>query len=301
MTTLDINYSNLSNQKLNINNNENVIKLNNIDISKPQSMELNSNLLNDIKKNNNLSNDKNKNNINFRSIEFYALGKVNNYKKINHFIPNNNGFRSTSNNLLKRNYFSINNRIFDDLKDKNPKKQATIYEQNIDENNYLTPLNVFNSFQRYDLPSNVVNQETYNIAKEKLFAKDIFSTIKKGNHISRNDFVSQKQNLLGTADTKDNKFLTPNNNRSINDDNIKEFKRYNSCINIMEENRDKKYNEINKEKNNDKKLINSSSSRAFVPKNPKDFTKEILANTIIHFDKNHTNIVRDRNWWKINK
>ena len=301
MTTLDNNYSNLSNQKLNINNNENVIKLNNIDISKPQSMELNSNLLNDIKKNNNLSNDKNKNNINVRSIEFYALGKVNNYKKINHFIPNNNGFRSTSNNLLKRNYFSINNRIFDDLKDKNPKKQATIYEQNIDENNYLTPLNVFNSFQRYDLPSNVVNQETYNIAKEKLFAKDIFSTIKKGNHISRNDFVSQKQNLLGTADTKDNKFLTPNNNRSINDDNIKEFKRYNSCINIMEENREKKYSEINKEKNNDKKLINSSSSRAFVPKNPKDFTKEILANTIIHFDKNHTNIVRDRNWWKINK
>jgi len=301
MTTLDNNYSNLSNQKLNINNNENVIKLNNIDISKPQSMELNSNLLNDIKKNNNLSNDKNKNNINFRSIEFYALGKVNNYKKINHFIPNNNGFRSTSNNLLKRNYFSINNRIFDDLKDKNPKKQATIYEQNIDENNYLTPLNVFNSFQRYDLPSNVVNQETYNIAKEKLFAKDIFSTIKKGNHISRNDFVSQKQNLLGTADTKDNKFLTPNNNRSIYDDNIREFKRYKSCINIMEENRDKKYNEINKEKNNDKKLINSSSSRAFVPKNPKDFTKEILANTIIHFDKNHTNIVRDRNWWKINK
>ena len=301
MTTLDNNSSNLSNQKLNINNNENVIKSNNIDISKPQSMELNSNLLKDIKKNNNLSNDKNKNNINVRSIEFYALGKVNNYKKINHFMPNNNGFRSTSNNLLKRNYFSINNRIFDDLKDKNPKKQATIYEQNIDENNYLTPLNVFNSFQRYDLPSNVVNQETYNIAKEKLFAKDIFSTIKKGNHISRNDFVSQKQNLLGTADTKDNKFLTPNNNRSINDDNIKEFKRYNSCINIMEENREKKYNEINKEKNNDKKLINSSSSRAFVPKNPKDFTKEILANTIIHFDKNHTNIVRDRNWWKINK
>ena len=301
MTTLDNNYSNLSNQKLNINNNENVIKLNNIDISKPQSTELNSNLLKDIKKNNNLSNDKNKNNINVRSIEFYALGKVNNYKKINHFIPNNNGFRSTSNNLLKRNYFSINNRIFDDLKDRNPKKQATIYEQNIDENNYLTPLNVFNSFQRYDLPSNVVNQETYNIAKEKLFAKDIFSTIKKGNHISRNDFVSQKQNLLGTADTKDNKFLTPNNNRSINDDNIREFKRYKSCINIMEENRDKKYNEINKEKNNDKKLINSSSSRAFVPKNPKDFTKEILANTIIHFDKNHTNIVRDRNWWKINK
>lgn len=296
MTTLNDNNQNLSNNKININNNEN---LNNLDLSKSRSMKLNSNMLTDIKNINNLSNDNslsNQNNEHFRSIEFYGLGKVKNYQKINQFIPNNNGFRSTSNNILKRNYFSINNRNFDELKNTIPKKQATIYEQNIYENNYLTPLSVFNSNQRYDLPSNVVNQETYNIAKEKLYAKDIFSTIKKGNHLSKSDFVSEKQKLLGD---KDKLYLTPNN-RTINNDNVKELKRYNSYINIKENNIEKKNKEINKD-NCDKKLIHSSSSKLFNPKNPKDFTKEVLTNSIIHFDKNHSRIVRDRNWWKINK
>ena len=297
MTTLNDNNQKLSNNKLNINNNEN---LNNLYKSNSPSLKLNSNMLTDIKNNNNLSYDNslsNQNNQIFRSIEFYGLGKVKNYQKINQFMPNNNGFRSTSNTLIKRNYFSINNRNFDEFKNSIPKKQATIYEQNIYENNYLTPLRVFNSNQRYDLPSNVVNQETYNIAKEKLYAKDIFSTIEKGNHLSKSDFVSEKQKLLGD---KDKLYFTPNN-RTINNDNVKELKRYNSYINIKENNIEKKNNAINKDNNNDKKLIHSSSSKLFNPKNPKDFTKEVLTNSIIHFDKNHSRIVRDRNWWKINK
>lgn len=300
MNTLNNNLQNLSNQNNPNNNNENEPKLNNVDISKPQSMQLNSTLLKDLK-NNNINNKSNENldkNINRRSLDFYALGKVHNYNKITQFISPNNGFRSTSNNLLKRNYFSINNRLFDDLKNANPKKQATIYGQNINENNYLTPFNVFNSFQRYDLPNNVVNQETYNLAKEKLFAKDIFSPIKKGKYLSRNDYFTQKQNLIGN--NNDKQFLTPNN-KPINGDNIKELKRYNSSINIKENERDMKNDIINKELIGSKKLIHSSSTKAFIPKNPKDFTKEVLKNTITHFDKNYTHIVRDRNWWKVNK
>ena len=300
MNTLNNNYQNVSNQNNQNNNNENECKLNNIDISKSHSMQINSNLLKDLK-NNNYNFQSNENldkNINRRSIDFYALGKVSNYHKITQFIPPNNGFRSTSNNLLKRNYFSINNRHFDDLKNINPKKQATIYEQNINENNYLTPFNVFNSFQRYDLPNNVVNQETYNIAKEKLFAKDNFSSIKKGKNLSRNDYFLQKQNLLGN--NSDKQFLTPNN-KPIDNDNIKELKRYNSMINIKETERDMKNDIINKELIESKKLIHSSSTKAFIPKNPKDFTKEVLKNNIAHFDKNYTHIIRDRNWWKVNK
>ena len=296
MTTLNDHNQNLSNNKFKINHTDN---LNNLDISKSSSMKLNSNKLTDIRNYNNDSNDNslsNQNNQYFRSIEFYGLGKVKNYQRINQFIPNNNGFRSTSNTLLKRNYFSINNRNFDELKNKIPKKQATIYEQNIYENNYLTPLSVFNTNQRYDLPSNVLNQETFNIAKEKLYAKDIFSTIKKGNHLSKSDFFSEKQKLLGN---KDKLYLTPNNSL-INIKNDKELKRYKSYINIKENSLEKK-NEINKVGGNDKKLIHTSSSRLFSPKNPKDFTKEVLTNSIIHFDKNHSHIVRDRNWWKINK
>lgn len=303
MTTLYKNYQNIIPQKQDNNNDEKNTKLNNIDVSKPQSMEINSSSLKELKQNNNNplnTNDKLQKNFNLHSIDFYALGKVPPYQKNKNFIPPNNGFRSTSNNLIKRNYFSINNRYFDDLKNIYPKKQATIYEQNIEENNYLTPLSVFNTVQRYDLPNNVVNQETYNIAKEKLYAKDIFSTIRKGKPLSRNDFFAQKKNLM--EDNKNKLFYTPSN-KSLNNDNnnTKELKRYNSSVNIKEYERDLK-NEmiINKEKN-EKKLIHSSSTKAFIPKNPKDITKEILTNRNLLFDKNHSQIVRDRNWWKINK
>ena len=304
MTTLYKNYQNIIPQKQDNNNNEEKnTKLNNIDASKPQSMEINSSSLKELKQNNNNplnTNDKLQKNFNLHSIDFYALGKVPPYQKNTNFIPPNNGFRSTSNNLIKRNYFSINNRYFDDLKNIYPKKQATIYEQNIEENNYLTPLSVFNTVQRYDLPNNVVNQETYNIAKEKLYAKDIFSTIRKGKRLSRNDIFAQKKNLM--EDNKNKLLYTPSN-KSLNNDNnnTKELKRYNSSVNIKEYERDLK-NEmiINKEKN-EKKLIHSSSTKAFIPKNPKDITKEILTNRNLLFDKNHSQIVRDRNWWKINK
>ena len=304
MTTLYKNYQNIIPQKQDNNIDEKNTKLNNIDVSKPQSMEINSSSLKELKQNNNNNplntNDKLQKNFNLHSIDFYALGKVPPYQKNTNFIPPNNGFRSTSNNLIKRNYFSINNRYFDDLKNIYPKKQATIYEQNIEENNYLTPLSVFNTVQRYDLPNNVVNQETYNIAKEKLYAKDIFSTIRKGKPLSRNDFFAQKKNLM--EDNKNKLFYTPTN-KSLNNDNnnTKELKRYNSSVNIKEYERDLK-NEmiINKEKN-EKKLIHSSSTKAFIPKNPKDITKEILTNRNLLFDKNHSQIVRDRNWWKINK
>ena len=304
MTTLYKNYQNIIPQKQDNNNNdEKNTKLNNIDVSKPQSMEINSSSLKELKQNNNNplnTNDKLQKNFNLHSIDFYALGKVPPYQKNKNFIPPNNGFRSTSNNLIKRNYFSINNRYFDDLKNIYPKKQATIYEQNIEENNYLTPLSVFNTVQRYDLPNNVVNQETYNIAKEKLYAKDIFSTIRKGKPLSRNDFFAQKKNLM--EDNKNKLLYTPSN-KSLNNDNnnTKELKRYNSSVNIKEYERDLKNEMILNKEKNEKKLIHSSSTKAFIPKNPKDITKEILTNRNLLFDKNHSQIVRDRNWWKINK
>ena len=298
MNTLNNNFQNLSSSQIQQSNND--ININNIDISKPQSMKLNSTLLKDIKNNNNVYNDKIDKNINLYSLDFYALGKVHNYQKINKFTQPNNGFQSTSNNLLKRNYFSVNNRHFDDLKNRYPKKQATIYEQNIKENNYLTPINIFNSLYRYDLPSNVVNQETYNIAKEKLFAKDIFSTIRKGEHLSRNDYISEKNSLMNIKDTQ----LLTQKNRTINDVNTRQIKRYNSCLNIKDDifnNKENNNDSLNKEKNDINKLQHSLSTKAFIPKNPKDFSKEELKNTVTHFDKNYTRIVRDRNWWKINK
>ena len=290
MTSLINNFQNLKPKFKNYIKEVN-LNQNKIDFEKDQSMKINCNFLNNKKDNNNSPNKNEENNKIFHPLEFYGLGKVNNYRKIRSFITSNNGFRSTSNNLLKRNYFSINNRNFDELKNTIPKLQSTIDQQNISENNYLTPTDTFNLVYKYNLPSNVVNQETYNIAKEKLFSKDIFSSIKKGKLLSRNDFLSQKRNLIRINEKK---FLTPKN-KSINYETSKYIKKNNSSINIRD-----KSSDINnyKEKKN---LEHSSSTILFNPKNPKDLTEQKLINTVTHFDKNYSEIVRDRNWWKAKK
>ena len=62
---------------------------------------------------------------------FYALGKVNKEKINNDNFPlyTSQGFRSSSNNLIKRNLFSINSSCFDELKKK--KEYSTIKKQKL--------------------------------------------------------------------------------------------------------------------------------------------------------------------------
>ena len=181
-------------------------------------------------------------------LEFYALGKDykdnRNLTKIN-FIPSNNGFKSTSNDILLRNYLSIHNHKFDEIQKKLFKSKSTIFEQNVSENNYLNPINIFETRQKSDLPNEVLNKETYNIAKEKLYARDIISQIKKGRNISSKDFISQKRNLI------------KNNNNNT---------RYES------------FDEEQKKNNN-----NINNSAYFTPKNPTDTSKLKLANNKFNF------------------
>jgi hypothetical protein len=75
------------------------------------------------------------------------------------------------------------------------------------------------------------------------------------------------------------------------------LKKYRSCINI----KDNDFQEYQNLSHNIKKLEHSLSTKEFIPKNPKDPTKEELNHINTHFDKNYDQIVRDRNWWKINK
>ena len=59
--------------------------------------------------------------------------------------------------------------------------------------------------EKYSLPSNVINTETYNISKEKIFSKSDISTIRKGMHISQSNFMSYKKQLLTEiSDSKNN-------------------------------------------------------------------------------------------------
>ena len=134
-----------------------------------------------------------------RPLEFYALGQLSNPPPFINTFQSNRGFRSTSSDLLQRNIFSVNSRDYE-TKRTNYKQISTITNQNIPENNYLTPLNCYKTFQKFNLPSHLTNKETYNIAKEKIFATDKTSSLFDGKCINTSDYLEQRKSSL-TIDT----------------------------------------------------------------------------------------------------
>ena len=115
----------------------------------------------------------NKNN-SFHPIEFYALGKLPNGTVYPTFQWNK-GIKSTSNNIIERNVLSINTKKFNQIY--SYKNLASLSQQNVTENNYMKPIKLYKTTEKYNLPKNTTNFETYKIMKEKYFSKDIQSTI----------------------------------------------------------------------------------------------------------------------------
>ena len=232
-------------------------------------------------------------------LDFYALGKVHDPPIYTSTFCHNKGFRSTSNDLITRNLFSLNTTQFDNLK-KN-KFNSTLSQQNIKENNYLKPLDVYNTYQKYSLPSNVVNTETYNIAKEKLFTKSSLSSIKKGIRLSHSNFVDYKKQLM-TENISMNKTMKDKcmERKRTESDNRKMGNRSNEINNRLDnlENieKNKKNNSINNgSSNND--ILGGITKPPIKYINPIDFSKKDLKSNMLYFDKNNQQFLRHKNWW----
>ena len=212
---------------------------------------------------------------------FYALGKLNNYKIDNNTIPlyTSQGFRSSSNDVIKRNLFSIHTSYFDELRKK--KENSTINNQITEENDYLNPIKIYKSFHKYNINNNCINQETYNLAKKKMYSKDIVSNIKKGLFITKKDFIEQK-----------NKALSEKQSKIID---LKE-KRYDLKLKHSFDNTKKDKNDyLNKTVNTER--INNK----FIFKDPNDHTKEELKSKDWRFDRNYKMFIKHKNWWKPDK
>ena len=234
-----------------------------------------------------------------RDLNFYALGKI---KKLDENLDKkiNNSFRGGANNLLMRNYLSINNKQFDKLKIETPKQFKTIFHHNFDENNYLEPFKPFNYGHKYDIPSYSINHEMYNLNKNKLYAKDYNnSNIIQGRQISINEFISHKKD---SKDINHKNYTSRNNIKSMRTKIIEKIRKYENPINIKEklsEEKEKTCDEMIKEKYENKKLNHSLSTRLLYLKNPLNFPCEKLKSINIHLDKNYKKILRGRNWWKV--
>ena len=209
---------------------------------------------------------------------FYALGKVNKEKINNDNFPlyTSQGFRSSSNNLIKRNLFSINSSCFDELKKK--KEYSTIKKQKLGENDYIKNFRLYNSFHKFDVYNNCLNQETFNLAKKKFYSRDRFSNIKKGLLITKKEFNEQKNRLINkgskSIDFKEKRIeLSFNKNKNL-------------------EKNENLYQTINTETN-----INNK----YFFKDPNDYTKEELKSKEWRFDRNYKKFIKHKNWWLPNK
>ena len=214
---------------------------------------------------------------------YYALAKVNNSmkNKIKDFpLYSYHGGNNIPNNLLKRNLFSINTRYFDELKKK--KEYSEIknkFIENENENDNSQKIKVNKSYNRKYIPE-YCNKEIYNLAKKKLYARDIISNIKKGLNITMKEFNEQK-----------NKLLNEKTSKSIDIENKNEK---NLKYSLDENNLDKPeqfYKTINTETNNHRYFF----------KDPNDYTKEELRDKKYRFDRNNKIFFKFRNWWKIDE
>ena len=91
-------------------------------------------------------------------LDFYTLGKI----PPNTVYPNlewNKGIKSTSNDIIYRNALSINTKKYNkiDLH----KRITNLYEQNITENNYLEPIKIYKTYEKYKYTTKHKNKSLF--------------------------------------------------------------------------------------------------------------------------------------------
>ena len=209
---------------------------------------------------------------NIHPLDFYSLGKIPSNTVYSN-LEWNKGIKSTSNDIIYRNALSINTQRYNKIDIH--KKLSNIYEQNITENNYMEPIKIYKTYEKYKLRKYATNIEMYKLMKEKYFSKDIHSPIKQGKCLSQKDFIKEKEKL------------TKQENLIVN--NINNSNKNKAC-------------EMNK-KNEEIKEISKSLSlnSGLIYKDPNDYTKQELKNNAFYFDKNNNQMLQQKKWIFENK
>ena len=265
-------------------------------------------------------------------LEFYALGKINSnlYKNASTFYNSSSlssprlKVNNKTNNLFDRNLLSLNNSFFEHLKQ--VKNSSPVNQLNIEENNYLNPLLILKKRKDEKIEcqkrNNINSLEWLNIIKNKLFSVDIKSKIKLGANVSRNQFYEEKNKIILTPRRIQNNSVDYNNqsktsyqfenknnsydgydynyNTSGSFENIlncKRFKKDNEKLNQLRKNYVKPENDYWKKL----KIEKSLSTDALINKDFKKTDEKKLKSNFLYFDKNYKNILRNKNWWKIEK
>ena len=167
------------------------------------------------------------------------------------------------------------------------KKASNLYEQNITDNNYMEPVKIYKTYEKYNIPNNATNIGVYNLMKAKYFSRDIHSSISQGKCLSHKEFIKEKEKMLKNDNLNlDN--MTSNKDKKHKEIKINEMKSKNKAENNKNEN----INEKNKSFSHNSKLIY---------RDPNDYTKQELKSRTFYFDKNNNQILRQKDWIIENK
>ena len=265
-------------------------------------------------------------------LEFYALGKIdknmyNNPSTLYGLTSCRFRTNNSSHDLFNRNILSVNNSNFDNLK--KVKDTKTIFDINKEVNNYLNPVTIYKIREEENKEAskrnNINSLQWLNLVKNKLFSFDLNSKVKKGRNISRNAFYELKSKTIisprkiiddgnernSNGYNKSSEFKNKNNlsegldynyNTNYSIDNFfgyKRFKKDNDKLNKLVEYNSRPYQDYDYWKK--LKIQKSNSTDELINRDSKKFDEKILKSNILFFDKNHKNIVRNRNWWIIDK
>ena len=235
------------------------------------------------------------------SLDFYAVGNVKKCPELDKFKMNRS-FAGGANNLLIRNYLSVNNSSFDKLKSTIPKKISTVFHQIQNENNYIEPFQSYRNEHKYDIPDYGMNHGMYDLMKNKLYSKDSNSNIYKGKEISKSDFIDLKKRLINiNSKIKSSSTTKTSSIREKFHNKIKQFINPNNIKEIIKEEKENNCDNLIKEKYGTKRLIHNNSAINFQPINPIDEHHIELKGNDNHFkiNINSNRILKSRNWWKV--
>ena len=262
--------------------------------------------------NNNINSSEKANSSNIKEyhpIEFYSLGKIDpNINKRDLFININYlnkgvlNYNHSSHELFDRNLLSVNNSYFDKYKEVKPRINLCFSVK--DENNYLDPLLSSNIRKDYNheaqKQNNINNLEWFHIIKNKVYIVDEQnSKIKKGNNLSTKEFYKEKGNNISEKNNTNGIDCYNQGNSIKNIFNVKRYKQGNEILINKKEHfpKEKEITQIDSDNNYWKKLRIESNN--YGNNGNKRINEKKLKENFLYFDKNHKNIIRHKNWWKI--
>ena len=149
-------------------------------------------------------------------LDFYALGKLEQLPDIKSTCAFNKGIMDKGNTLMERNSLSLNSANLEQVRN-NYRGLKTLQNSQIETNNYLSPLQTYTSSEKSNIRSDMINRETFNIARARYFVKDRESTLQNGFNITKEEFVKAKQELFGVENiSKSLNYIptAPNDNSS---------------------------------------------------------------------------------------